>query len=289
MYSLAIGVFDGVHLGHQKVLMETVKIAEAKCLKPAIMSFYPSKKGLSFKRLSDRISIFKKYNFYDFFFITPKSSVYNMNGEEFVQYISKLSVKEIFVGKDFTFGKDREYGVDFLKNISSKYNIKTNIIDIFSIKKEKLSTSKLKELIKEQNFDVLNSIYKESFAVSGVIVKGKRFGTTKTGFKTANLKFNRQILPPTGVYITETLLDEKKYFSLSYVGTSPVLKNESKIIVETHILEKDFPPLYGKRINIKFKSFLRKELSNIDKSDLIRQIKIDVSKAINTNNNSINI
>lgn len=290
MYGVAIGVFDGIHLGHKKVLEQTTKYCIQNNLEPAVFTFYPSKKGLSFKKLTDRFNDFKKIGFNNFFIITPKSPVYSMNGKSFLEYLSKLGVKFISVGRDFSFGKNRTYDINYLREELPEYGISLNLVDIVDcnnsndIKKEKLSTSSLKKLLEKQDFQTLREIYNEKFTLSGIIIKGRGFGTTKTGFKTANLKFKNQLLPPRGVYITEALLEGKKYTALTYIGNSPILKQDVDFTVETHILDKDFPPLYGKKIIIEFKTFLRKELSNIDKSDLIRQIKVDVSKVINADN-----
>ena len=286
---VTIGNFDGVHLGHQKLLQtlleEKRKIRESSL----ILTFHPHPQ--EFLRPQ---SSFKKINTYEErlellrgkgidFLVEEKfdEKFSNISREDFVQniLIEKLNAKVLILGHDFVFGKDRKGNVSYLKESLSKNNVSIYQLEaILDESKNIISSSNIRKYILNGDMEKANKQLKRSFFISGKVVKGKDRGKKITGFPTANINIPKQIIHPKyGVYISQIFIKNKLFNSISNIGVQPSF-SYSKAILETHIFNFK-EDCYGEEARIFFLSFLREEKKFNSSDDLTGQIKEDILKA----------
>ncbi len=283
--SLTIGNFDGVHLGHQKILDEVKKKAHQNGLKSGVLTFANHPIGFFKPELAKNFLIFNlaqklkffKQNSLDFVFILPFNENFcKIDASEFIENILKkqLNVKEITVGHDFTFGKNRQGDFSFLQQNFGKNATK---IDAIKDNQTIYSSSEVRKLLKNGQIKQANQILGKNFEVQGFVNNGKKIAH-EIGFKTANIKSLPHLIQPEfGVYKTLTHIPSlgKKLPSITNFGTKPTFGEKNIPIFETHIF--DFSQnLYGKKIIIEFVDFIRKER----KFDSIEELKAQIEKDV---------
>jgi riboflavin kinase / FMN adenylyltransferase len=272
--SVAIGVFDGFHIGHQKIISELKKETGAK----GIITFYPSpRKDIEYIiPFSEKLKIFKNFKLDFVFIIRKKDKILNLSTESFIKkYLIKNNIKNIIVGSDFKIGKGRSTDVDKFKKVLSKYKIKLKKVELLNKENEKISSSKIRETIRNGKVAKIYKITGSYFKITGRVKKG--FGIGKSlGFKTANIVPKKHnIIPKKGVYKTKTIFNNKKYSSLTYVGKSPSIMEKEKPLIETYIIDFN-QKIYDKKLKIVFIERIRDEIKFKSKKDLIAAIKKDI-------------
>ena len=197
----------------------------------------------------------------------------NVSADNFCKYLKKLGVRKIIAGNDFKFGLDNAGDTELLK----KY-FELDIIDDFFINNDKVSSTKIKELIKAGNLDLANKYLGYLFYTTGKIVRGNKIGR-KLGYRTANIKYNNKILPPNGVYLGYLYLKNNKYYTILNIGYNPSLNMQKRIRCEAHIL--NFKKnIYNKKVKLVYLKRLRDEVKFKDKNDLINQLNKDYENAL---------
>ena len=285
---LTIGNFDGFHNGHQEILKTLKKISIDKKLLSAVMSFDPHPRSF-FNKDVDNFNIYTKKDKLNFlkdfgidiyinFAFDKKLSEYSSN--EFIDKIlvNKLNIKNLIVGSDFKFGKDREGNVDILNSFSKIYNYEINLVNAVNIKnkKEKYSSSLIRKDIEDGNFENVSKSLGRYWHMTGKIVEGQK-KARKINFPTANMEPDNHILPKKGVYCVEVVYSGKKYFGVSNFGVRPTVDG-SKLLLETHIFNFD-EEIYGKELTVRFLTFIRSEQKFGNFDLLTEQIKKDIETA----------
>jgi len=278
--ALCLGYFDGVHIGHKKIVSEAHKLSK----KIGVLTFDKSPAEILNKDhelLTDRdekIRLFTELGVDYYFEVKINEDFLNLSKEEFVNnIINNINPKIVLCGNDYSFGKNKEGNVEYLKS-----RIETKIVDFETLNNEKISSTKIKQLIHQGN--VLN-VFKylgRDYSVSGTVIKGLGNGK-KLDFPTANLLFkSNYALPKEGVYYGITKIGKKTYKSIASFGTHPTISELEKPILEIHILnyKKD---LYDKELEFTFIRFLRENKKFATESELKSQIEND-KKSINTMN-----
>ncbi len=197
----------------------------------------------------------------------------NITADSFCKYLKKLGVKKIIAGSDFKFGLDNNGDTNLLK----KY-FELDIIEDVFIDNFKVSSTKIKELIKAGNLDLANKYLGYLFYTTGKIVRGNKIGR-KLGYRTANIKYNNKILPPNGVYLGYLYLKNNKYYTILNIGYNPSLNRQSRIRCEAHILNFN-KNIYNKKVKLVYLKRLRDEVKFKDKNDLINQLNKDYENAL---------
>lgn len=283
--TIALGNFDGVHYGHQLLIKNMVRKAESKGLKssillfenhtkkyidgigPALLSSSSQKNNLLYKLGVERI-----YN------LSFDNKIRNLTPEEFVVniLIHRLNVKSIFVGFDYRFGYKASGGSTLLKELGNSYGIDVEVIHPITLNNEVVSSTRIREYIKEGNLEKVKFLLNRNYSVIGKVVSGKNLGS-KLGYPTANLELSTNyVIPKLGVYSTETIIDNKKYLSATSVGYNPTF-NEKSIKIESHILDFN-SDIYGEDVEIIFVEYLRDEMKFKDTDSLVNQIGNDIKK-----------
>tara|TARA_B100000123_G_scaffold242950_1_gene197492 strand:- start:311 stop:1240 length:930 start_codon:yes stop_codon:yes gene_type:complete len=285
---LTIGNFDGFHNGHQEILKTLKKISIDKKLLSAVMSFDPHPRSFFNKDVNnfniytkkDKLNFLKDFgiDIYINFAFDKKLSEYSSN--EFIDKIlvNKLNIKNLIVGSDFKFGKDREGNVDILNSFSKIYNYEINLVNAVNIKnkKEKYSSSLIRKDIEDGNFENVSKSLGRYWHMTGKIVEGQK-KARKINFPTANMEPDNHILPKKGVYCVEVVYSGKKYFGISNLGVRPTVDG-SKLLLETHIFNFD-EEIYGNELTVRFLTFIRSEQKFGNFDLLTEQIKKDIETA----------
>lgn len=284
--AVSLGNFDGVHLGHQKLMKNNLEISKKYDLEPAVLLFKQNTK-LRLKdekeymtSLEDKIEILSSIGIHTFCLIDFDEKFMNLSPREFIAEIinKKLNASYIICGKDYRFGKEASGDVDTLEKYEERYNYKTSVVD-FEKEDEfnKISSNHLRDLIREGNIKKVNKLLARPYKIKGTIVDGMKRGRT-LNFPTANLKLSfNYVLPIDGVYLTRINIDNKSYYALSNVGKNPTFGENSRK-VETYILDFD-QNIYGENVSIEFLEFFRYDIKFTSREELIEQMNIDKKRA----------
>lgn len=284
--AVSLGNFDGVHLGHQKLMKNNLEISKKYDLEPAVLLFKQNTK-LRLKdekeymtSLEDKIEILSSIGIHTFCLIDFDEKFMNLSPREFIAEIinKKLNASYIICGKDYRFGKKASGDVDTLEKYEERYNYKTSVVD-FEKEDEfnKISSNHLRDLIREGNIKKVNKLLARPYKIKGTIVDGMKRGRT-LNFPTANLKLSfNYVLPIDGVYLTRINIDNKSYYALSNVGKNPTFGENSRK-VETYILDFD-QNIYGENVSIEFLEFFRYDIKFTSREELIEQMNIDKKRA----------
>ncbi len=267
---VALGLFDGVHIGHQKLIKQLIDDSQESNQIPTIITMENNfnKQGDLLIALKDRIDKFKQLGVKVVYVLQMNENNINKSKEEFISFLKVNNFLKVYVGEDFKFGKNAQGNINDLKESFPIF-----ILQDYLYNNQRVSTSYIKELIKDNNFNQIKSILGEEFYIKGQVVHGKKLGRT-IGIPTANLEvFNDNI--KTGVYATITVLDNQKYTSITNVGINPTVGGTTHK-VEVHILGSFNKDIYDKEIKVIFKYKIREEKKFSSVEDLKNQIEKDI-------------
>ncbi|MDA9180725.1 bifunctional riboflavin kinase/FAD synthetase [Pelagibacteraceae bacterium] len=283
---IAIGNFDGLHLGHQKVINEAKKKARKNNLPFGIMTFEPvpimffnsNIKNHRINSLKQKKLQLKKFKL-DFLIIIKFNKKFSsLTAEQFIMKIinNKTKCRFLFVSKNFKFGYKRQGNVQILKKYEKLYDFKSIITKPFKKNKKIISSTLIRKKIALGKIIEANKLLNREWRVEGKVIKGQKRGR-KIGFPTCNLKLYDYVVPLLGVYAVKIngLKFSKK--GIANVGFRPTF-NGNNLLLETNIfgINKN---LYNKGISVSFRRFIRREKKFKDLEHLKKQIKIDINKA----------
>mgnify|MGYP001341694169 FL=1 len=283
---IAIGNFDGLHLGHQKVINEAKKKAKKNNLPFGIMTFEPVPVMFFNSKIKNhRINSLKQKKFQlkkfkiDFLIIIKFNKIFSsFTAEKFIEKIIniKTKCKFLYVSKNFRFGYKRKGTILTLKRYEKLYNFKTLITKPLKKNKNTISSSLIRKKIISGKIKEANRLLNREWVIDGKVIKGQKRGR-KIGFPTCNVKLNDYIIPRLGVYAVKVKGENFNKKGIANIGIRPTF-NGKKLLLETNIfgINKN---LYNKDISISFRKFIRPEKKFKDLKHLKKQIKIDIKKA----------
>ena len=280
---LTIGTFDGVHLGHQKILERLTNSAKENNLKSNVLTFFPHPRTILnpnkplklINSVKERTELLNRSKV-DNLIIHPFDKNFSeLDPEKYVVEIlvKKLKAKIILIGYDHKFGKNRTADITNLKIYGKKYGFKVIEIKAEEISNIAISSTKIRKAISEGNISTAKKYLGYDFSLSGKIVHGKSIGRT-LGFPTANIEVKEEykLLPKNGVYLIQSVINHNKYFGMMNIGIKPTIKESSKTIeVNFFDFEGD---LYHKNIEVNIKKFIRDEI----KFDSLELLKSQILK-----------
>jgi len=285
---ITIGVFDGVHLGHQKIIKTITRLASEKNGKSVIITFDRNPKNLiennppSFiTTLEHRLMLFHRLGVDYTIILKFDRKVAQIPAEDFIKNIlvNKLGTKCIVLGFDCHFGKDRKGDIELLQKLADKYHFEAYECLPETYQGQIISSTIIRQNILKGELENAKGMLGRSVSVLGTVVKKTGRGRT-LGFPTANLDLHHEIRPPQGVYGTKVCWDDKEYLALTNIGLRPTFKKEpfssedETMEIETHIL--DFhESLYGKELEVQFLFKIRDEQHFASPEELKRQIEKD--------------
>jgi riboflavin kinase/FMN adenylyltransferase len=281
LYVATIGFFDGVHVGHQKLISLVSKTAELNNLKSLVLTFdtvAKIKNNLIYP-LEEKIKILSSFNI-DEIKVLNFNSIRNFTPEEFFKkFILESKISILIVGEDFRFGKDALGDIKKLKVLSKTYNICLFVIsDVFAEInniREAVSSSLIRENILKCNFKEVEALLGREYWLGGVVVAGKGLGK-KVGIPTINFAPEKDLLIPHGVFLGISEIDNEKFYSVANFGFAPTVEKENiNFICEIHIIDK----VINKKVNyIKFRPI--KKIRNEKKFSSVDEMRKQIIKDI---------
>lgn len=281
---VAIGVFDGVHRGHQKLIREIVIRAKKIHAMPIVVTFYPHPiKILKPKMylpyiitLEHRLKIFEELGIKVTLVVNFTKRFSQVSPEYFIKkyLVDELAPKEVYVGVDFRFGSERSGGMDLFEKLGEKYGFLAHSVSHVKGENKKIGSTKIRRSIIDGNLRGAEKLLGRAVSIMGEVKRGDGRGAA-LGFPTINLDPREKVIPPRGVYASKVIIGAKKYNAMANIGVKPSFSNGKNYVnIEAHIF--DFNNrLYGKKIVIEFLKKMRDERRFATKEDLISQLKKD--------------
>ena len=281
---VTIGTFDGVHLGHQKILSKLVSEGKKSKLETIVLTFFPHPRKILNPSIqlsllntqSEKIELFKSSGIDNLITQKFNKDFSEYSAEKYVQKIlvNKLKIKKILIGYDHRFGKNRDAGIKELKTLGDKYNF--DVIEISAKEKNNISISstKIRNALFNGKLNIAKSYLGYDYKITGKVIQGNSIGR-KIGYPTANLQVidKDKLIPKRGVYLVYTKLENKVIHGMMNIGIKPTIKNKEESI-EVHLFEWK-KNIYDKSIDIFLKKFIREEKKFKSLDKLADQLKID--------------
>jgi riboflavin kinase / FMN adenylyltransferase len=286
---MALGYFDGVHLGHRKVIGKAKELADQFGMKSAVMTFDPHPSVILGKSvqhveyitpLKDKIKLISEL-YIDYLFVVQFTVDFaNLLPQEFVdQYIIGLNVRHAVAGFDFTYGRMGKGTMETLP-FHSREQFDYTVVPKLTSQEEKISSTLIRSLIREGRTEELPRLLGRHYTVNGTVVHGDKRGRT-IGFPTANIELsNEYMLPPTGVYAVRICIHEEWFDGVCNVGYKPTFNqvNPEKPSIEVHIFHFE-QEIYGENVTVEWHIRLRDEKKFAGIEELISQIEKDRERA----------
>ncbi len=285
---LTIGNFDGIHKGHEDIINNLISDSTLSNTKTAILSFNPhpkiffnNKKNFLINSKKKKISILENFKIDYLIDLKFDESLTQLSFNQFEQDIllNKLNIKKLFLGKDFRYGNQRKGNLNTLRKLCDRSNIKLEELHLLNdkISNEKISSSKIRDLLKNGEIRKANDYLYNQFSISGKVVQGDQRGRT-IGIPTANLQYPESIIKiPHGVYATKIKVFENDYFAIANFGMRPTF-NKPTSILEVHIFDFE-QDIYGNEIEVTFIKKIRNEQKFNGIKELLNQITLDITVA----------
>lgn len=282
--SATIGNFDGVHVGHKKIIAAVKEEAKQKGLSSCVITFHPHPQKVLqnidiplLVPIRERLKLLEKEGVDVVACYTFTKDIAKIPAKDFVTdiLIGKLNLKHLIVGPGFSFGRKREGNLDLLDKMGAQYGFDTEVVGSAQIEGEIVSSTAIRNLVKEGNMTKAGKFLGYNFYIEGQVKEGERRGR-QIGFPTANLDTDWDILPKVGVYATLAHVDGIVLNSITNVGYRPTFGN-NELVIETHIFNFN-EDIYKKRIEVEFVDRVRDEQKFNGPQALVEQIKKDVDR-----------
>ena len=283
---IAIGNFDGLHVGHQKVINEARQKAKKFKLPLGVITFEPMPVMFFSKKTKDhRINSLEQKKMQlkklklDFLVIIKFNKKFSsLKAEKFVKKIiyKKMKCRYLYVSRNFKFGHKRQGDIKTLKKFEKEFNYKNIITNPYKKNKKIISSTYIRKKIRSGKIKEINKLLKRDWCIEGKVIKGKKRGR-KIGFPTCNMTLGNYVIPKLGVYAVKVNFGNLNKNGIANIGYRPTFKGQS-LLLETNIfgINKN---LYNKVLNVSFKKFIRQEKKFKNFEYLKKQIKLDIKQA----------
>lgn len=285
---LTLGVFDGVHLGHQLIMRTIVERARVVGATPTVITFDPHPRAVlqpenappHLQTFDQKIEAFGVLGIEQTIVIRFTKEFAQTSAEDFLRDIigERLQAREVYLGHGFAFGKGRAGNIDLLRKVSRDLGFFADEIPQVSLRGQRISSSKIRELITNGQINLARRMLERPYGVEGRVMRGDARGRA-IGFPTANIQAQNRVIPRRGVYVTATLIDGVWRRSVTNIGIRPTFDADTgNSLIETHILDWS-GDLYGDVVRVRFLHHLRDERKFAGVDELKRQIASDASRA----------
>jgi len=284
------GTFDGVHLGHQKILSKLAAESKEKGLESVLMTFWPHPRLLLYpddnqlkllQSLPEKLDMLQQCGVDNVIVIPFDKAFSNLTAAYFVEEIlvNKINVASVIFGYDHRFGKGREGDIKLLKQQSRLFDFNVIEIGVEEISDIAISSTKIRQALTEGLIEKANSYLGRYYSLRGAVVEGLKIGRT-IGFPTANIKtdIKEKLLPSIGVYLVYSILDGVKVYGMANIGNNPTIKDKG-FSIEVHYIDYQ-SDLYNKEIEVFFINRLRDEIKFENLEELSLFLQLDKKNAL---------
>lgn len=285
--SVAIGVFDGLHLGHQRVIKKMIHRSKLIKSPSIVMTFFPHPIHVLrpdievpfLISLPYRLRLIESLGADICVVLRFTKKLSQLTPDQFVKkcLVDSLQPKEIFVGEKFRFGQACKGNLTFLRKAGKGYGFKVNGIPAVKSGRDPISSTRIRKFILDGELHKASQLLGRPVSLLGKVIKGDARGK-KLGFPTANIKVFSELIPPCGVYSVIVILNKKRFLGIANIGRRPSFKKtNNRVNIEIHILAFD-RNIYGHEIVVEFFKKIRDEKKFTSKKELIQQIQKDAEK-----------
>jgi riboflavin kinase/FMN adenylyltransferase len=286
---LTLGTYDGVHIGHQKILERVIHNTANEKYESLVLTFFPHPRMVLQEQsemkllntIDEKIHLLETIGIQNIV-IHPFDEIFSkLSAEEFVRtvLVDQFDIHKIIIGHDHRFGRNRTANIDDLISFGKKYGFEVEQISVQEINALSVSSTKIRKALHEGNMSLANEYLGYDYFLTGTVSKGKQLGRT-IGFPTANLKIKEdyKLIPLNGVYVVKSIINQKTIFGMMNIGFNPTVSGE-KLSIEIHYFDFD-ADLYDQKITVSILKYLRPE-QKFDSVDLLtKQLEKDKSTAI---------
>jgi riboflavin kinase/FMN adenylyltransferase len=286
---LTLGVFDGLHLGHQLIMRTVVERAREIAAVPTVITFDPHPRALLhpesapplLQTFDQKIEALGVLGIEQTIVIRFDREFSQVRAEDFLRTViaERLHAKEVYLGCGFAFGHRREGNIDLLRAVSQSLGFLADEVPELRLRGRRVSSSRIRALLQEGRVNLARRMLGRPYGVEGMVVRGDERGAT-LGFPTANLHPQNRVIPSNGVYVTATLIDGQWRRSVTNIGKRPTFELENETSVETFVMNWS-GNLYGDVLRVRFLHRLREEKKFGSIDELKSQIEHDVARADN--------
>jgi riboflavin kinase / FMN adenylyltransferase len=283
---LAIGFFDGVHLGHQQIIRQTIADARQHDALALVLTFdrhpntivAPARVPPLIYSLPQKLRVIESLGVDTLLLIPFDKQFSRQTGEEFIRRLARETgqIQSLCVGADFVFGHHRSGNVPLLKQLGGEMGFTVHGLAAVSLDGQIVSSTRIREFIRDGDLDTVSQMIGRPYAISGRVIKGQRLGQ-QLGFPTANLDVAGLALPPKGVYAGHVNVDGKAYRAALNIGLRPTVSSKSQVLhAEAHLLNFN-GNLYNRELEVEIGDKLREEKKFASEAELRDQIALDIA------------
>ncbi|WP_291286074.1 bifunctional riboflavin kinase/FAD synthetase [Flavobacterium sp.] len=286
---LTLGTFDGVHIGHKKILERITQNTENGKYESLVLTFFPHPRMVLQEKseikllntIAEKSKLLEATGIENLVIHPFNESFSRLTAEEFVHSIlvDQFHIQKIIIGHDHRFGRNRTANIDDLIAFGHEYGFEVEQISAQEIQDVSVSSTKIRKALNEGNMALANDYLGYSYFLTGEVVQGKQLGRT-IGFPTANLHIDEdyKLIPKAGVYVVKALIDQKEVSGMMNIGFNPTV-NGQKQTIEVNLFDFD-ADLYGKKIQVSLLQYLREE-QKFGSVDLLKeQLNQDKKEAL---------
>src|SRR5918998_4153302 len=284
---LTLGVFDGLHLGHQLIISRVVERARQLGAVPTVVTFDPHPRAVLhpesapplLQTFDQKVEAFGVLGVEQTIVVRFTPEFARVRAEEFLRDVvrERLQAREVYLGRGFAFGRGREGNIELLRKVSGELGFFADEVPEVRLRGRRISSSRVRELLSEGSVNLARRMLGRPYGVEGPVVRGAERGH-RLGFPTANLQPRNRVIPRGGVYVTATLIGGRWLRSVTNVGTRPTFERDAEASVETYVMDWA-GDLYGDVVRTRFLHRLRDERRFSSLDELKRQIDRDARRA----------
>ena len=284
---VTLGVFDGLHLGHQLIMKTVVDRARAIGAMPTVITFEPHPRAVLhpesapplLQTFDQKVEALGVLGIQQTIVIHFDKTFSQIRAEDFLRIVvvGRLQAKEVYLGRGFFFGHNREGNIELLKRVSTSLGFVADEVREVRLRGQRIGSTKIRELLRNGQVSLARRMLGRPYGVEGPVVRGDERGA-RLGFPTANIHPHNRVIPRGGVYVTATLTGGQWRRSVTNIGTRPTFGESQASSVETHLIDWS-GDLYGDVVRVRFLHRLRDEKRFGSIEELSTQIQRDVSRA----------
>src|SRR5436853_6571671 len=285
---ITLGVFDGLHLGHQEIVRTVVERALLIDATPTLITFDPHPRQVLkpetapplLQTFHQKMEGLKNLGMQQVIVLEFTHELAALSAEEFVRRFvhEALEAREVYLGKGFAFGHNRQGNIELLRTLSQQFNFRAQEVPEVQLRQHRISSTMIRRLLKAGRVNLARRMLVRPYGIEGIVTSGRGVGREQL-LPTANLEIQNRVLPADGVYVTLTLVDDVWRRSVTNIGKRPTFGGDADSKVEAHLIDFD-QDLYGKTIRVRVLHRLRGERKFASVDELRAQITHDRQRAL---------